>query len=338
VTDSLLYEIFSTIGQVEGCKVIKDKNGNSAGYGFVDFFDHLTADRALQNLNGRKIYGNEIKVNWAYAGGQREDASCAQYHVFVGDLSPEIDDKALFLAFIGFGCSDARVMWDQTTGRSRGYGFVAFKKKEDAERSLTGMNGEWIGNRAVRCNWANQKVSTNTPGDINNDYGTIVNQATPTNATVYVGNISPDISEEQLIKTIFGEYGIIEEVRMQKEKGYAFIRYQAHEQAARAIASVHGRPIGSKVVKCSWGKEKLGQTPTSPSLFPQPTTTVTTPYPSYSSYQTQQPPVMQYSGFNPVYYSSGAAYGYNQPPMNNYQPYMQQGYPSYDPYNTGNPM
>jgi len=230
-------------------------------------------------------------------------------------------------------CSDARVMWDQTTGRSRGYGFVAFKKKDDAERALTGMNGEWLGNRAVRCNWANQKITTNTPGDMNTDYGTIVNQATPTNATVYVGNVSPDISEEQLIKTIFGEFGIIEEVRMQKEKGYAFIRYQAHEQAARAIASVHGRTIGSKVVKCSWGKENLGQTTTSPSSFPQPTTFSSYPSP----FQTQQP-VMQYSGFNPVYYPSGAAYGSYQPPMNNYQPYMQQGYPTYDPYKTGNPL
>jgi RNA recognition motif-containing protein len=48
-------------------------------------------------------------------------------------------------------------MWDTATNRSRGYGFVAFKRKDDAQRALTEMNGELLGSRPIRCNWANQK-------------------------------------------------------------------------------------------------------------------------------------------------------------------------------------
>ena len=41
VTEDALREIFSTLGKVAECKVIKDKNtGLPAGYGFVRFEDH----------------------------------------------------------------------------------------------------------------------------------------------------------------------------------------------------------------------------------------------------------------------------------------------------------
>jgi len=145
VTEGLLYEIFAAIGPVEACKLIKDKNsGQSAGYGFIDYFDHYTSGLALAQFNGRHLYGLELKVNWAFASGQKEDTS-GHFHIFVGDLSPEIDDRALYNAFAPFGTiSDGRVMWDQNTGRSRGYGFVAFRKREDAQRALTEMNGNQV--------------------------------------------------------------------------------------------------------------------------------------------------------------------------------------------------
>ena len=66
-------------------------------------------------------------MNWAFQKDQREDTT-AHFHIFVGDLSSEVTDRALFEAFQSCGgCSDARVMWDHSTGRSKGYGFVSFR-------------------------------------------------------------------------------------------------------------------------------------------------------------------------------------------------------------------
>jgi nucleolysin TIA-1/TIAR len=48
--------------------------------------------------------------------------------VFVGDLSPEVNDEVLNKAFGAFGSlSEARVMWDMNSGKSRGYGFLSFR-------------------------------------------------------------------------------------------------------------------------------------------------------------------------------------------------------------------
>ena len=34
------------------------QGGDNAGYGFVDYYDHATAEMALNTLNGRKIYNH----------------------------------------------------------------------------------------------------------------------------------------------------------------------------------------------------------------------------------------------------------------------------------------
>uniref|UniRef100_A0A453HXW4 RRM domain-containing protein n=1 Tax=Aegilops tauschii subsp. strangulata TaxID=200361 RepID=A0A453HXW4_AEGTS len=127
VTDSLLHEVFQSIGPVEGCKLIRKEKSS---FGFVDYYDRRYAALAIVSLNGRQLFGQPIKVNWAYASTQREDTS-GHFNIFVGDLCPEVTDAALFAFFSAYStCSDARVMWDQQTGRSRGFGFVSFRNQQ----------------------------------------------------------------------------------------------------------------------------------------------------------------------------------------------------------------
>lgn len=80
------------------------------------------------------------------------------YHIFVGDLSPEIETQTLREAFAPFGeISDCRVVRDPQTFKSKGYGFVSFVKKAEAEIAIGTMNGQWLGSRSIRTNWATRK-------------------------------------------------------------------------------------------------------------------------------------------------------------------------------------
>lgn len=108
----------------------------------------------------------EVKCNWAYQNtNQTKEDLTNHFHLFVGDLSPEVNDQILTKAFQVFGSlSDCRVMWDMNTGKSRGYGFLAFRDRTDAEQAIAAMNGEYLGSRAIRCNWANQKNNGAAPG------------------------------------------------------------------------------------------------------------------------------------------------------------------------------
>lgn len=326
VNDALLWEVFSTAGHVESCKIIKNSYGESSGYGFVEFFTHMDAERALHTLNGKKIYDKEVKVNWATHSGKGDDTptNAHAFNIFVGDLSSEINDETLRKAFEPFGTiTDSRVMWDQSTNRSRGYGFVAFSQKADAERAMSEMTGVWLGNRAIRCNWANQKGTTpNTPSNPTN-FEDIAGQTTSTNSTVYVGNLPPDLSES-VLATTFQNYGTIEEIRVQKGKGYGFVKFQTHEQAARAIVAANETTVGGRPIRCSWGKERPASTTSQPAQ-----NQVYGYYPQYGQnyMYNMQYYGQQYYQADPNYYAQGydpyAAYA-------GYQ-YQQQQQPQHPP-------
>jgi len=321
VTEYMLTEIFAVAGPVQHVKIIPDRNYQHGGlnYGFVEYMDMRAAETALQTLNGRKIFDTEIRVNWAYQGQQNKEDTTGHYHVFVGDLSPEVNDEVLAKAFSAFGTmSDARVMWDMNSGKSRGYGFLAFRDKTDAEQAIATMNGEWLGSRAIRVNWANQKTQGAPPGaggssphtasgpiggaggapaPINFQggplsYESVVQQTPAYNSTVYVGNLVPYCTQADLIP-LFQSIGYLSEIRMQADRGFAFVKLDTHEHAAMAIVQLQGQMVHGRPIKCSWGKDRADgavATPVTP-------TAAATPYGNMPMYGMPQPASYGQYGF-----------------------------------------
>ncbi|KAM5228122.1 cytotoxic granule associated RNA binding protein TIA1 isoform 3-T3 [Ctenodactylus gundi] len=230
-------------------------------YCFVEFHEHRHAAAALAAMNGRKIMGKEVKVNWATTPSSQKKDTSNHFHVFVGDLSPEITTEDIKAAFAPFGrISDARVVKDMATGKSKGYGFVSFFNKWDAENAIQQMGGQWLGGRQIRTNWATRKPpapkSTYESNTKQLSYDEVVNQSSPSNCTVYCGGVTSGLTE-QLMRQTFSPFGQIMEIRVFPDKGYSFIRFNSHESAAHAIVSVNGTAIEGHVVKCYWGKETL---------------------------------------------------------------------------------
>ncbi|XP_039043200.1 oligouridylate-binding protein 1-like isoform X2 [Hibiscus syriacus] len=294
VTEPLLQEVFLSTGPIEGCKLIKK---DKSSYGFVDYFDRRSAALAIVTLNGRHLFGQPIKVNWAYASSQREDTS-GHHNIFVGDLSPEVTDATLFACFSVYSsCSDARVMWDQKTGRSRGFGFVSFRDQQDAQSAINDLNGKWLGSKQIRCNWA-AKGATSNYDKLNSDAKSVVDPTNGTSAeghektnddapennpqytTVYVGNLAPEVTSVDLHRLFHAlGAGTIEDVRVQRDKGFGFVRYSSHTEAALAIQMGNARILCSKPIKCSWGSKPTAAG-TSSTPLPPP---AATPMPVFSA-------------------------------------------------------
>lgn len=266
ITEDLIVAVFGQVGGVKGCKIIREP-GNDP-YCFVEFQQHSEAQAALTTMNKRNLVGREIKVNWASspAGGMPKQDTSQHHHIFVGDLSPEIDTDQLRNAFSAFGeISDCRVVRDPATNKSKGYGFCSFVKQEEAAAAIEQMAGQWLGSRSIRTNWATRKPPSVTGGPAfssgggggkNLDFDEVYNSSSPNNCTVYVGGCSS--GDEGALRRAFNQFGRILEVRYFKDKGYAFVRYDSKESACNAIVSLNCTEVGGQLVKCSWGKEGGG--------------------------------------------------------------------------------
>lgn len=87
---------------------------------------------------------------------------CAMKKLFVGGISWGTDDDMLREAFAAFGAvSDARVIYDRETGRSRGFGFVTFDEENDASEAISEMDGTELDGRTIRVNEAMERRRDN---------------------------------------------------------------------------------------------------------------------------------------------------------------------------------
>ena len=78
--------------------------------------------------------------------------------LFVGGLSWGTNDEQLKTAFSTFGTvTDAKVILDRDSGRSRGFGFVSFDDPAAAQQAIQEMDGKELDGRAIRVNEAQEK-------------------------------------------------------------------------------------------------------------------------------------------------------------------------------------
>lgn len=76
-------------------------------------------------------------------------------NIYVGNLSFETTDGDLEAAFKAYGqVSAARVITDQYSGRSRGFGFVEMASDAEAQAAINALNGKEFKGRTLTVNEA----------------------------------------------------------------------------------------------------------------------------------------------------------------------------------------
>mmetsp|Transcript_101009 Transcript_101009/g.263836 ORF Transcript_101009/g.263836 Transcript_101009/m.263836 type:complete len:457 (-) Transcript_101009:140-1510(-) len=143
-TTQQLRDHFQRYGSVVDAVVLRWPDGRSRGFGYVTFAEANPANAAIR-AQPHRVGGREVDVKRAVPGTNK---------LFVGGLPQHSTAAELRAHFEQFGVvSDAVVMIDPATSRSRGFGFVCFLPGQEGAEAVTvslanyqnhRLRGKWI--------------------------------------------------------------------------------------------------------------------------------------------------------------------------------------------------
>ncbi|CAJ1974222.1 unnamed protein product, partial [Sphenostylis stenocarpa] len=170
IMDAELGTIFGEYGPITSAAVMKDAEGRSKGFGFVNFTNVVAAARARDALDGKTFDGMQWYVGKAQRKTERELELKERHeqnwkpqpykqgtNLYIKNLDSSIGDEELKEIFSGFGTITSSKIMRDPNGVNKGYGFVAYTNPEDANRALASMNGQMIAGKPLYVSLAEKK-------------------------------------------------------------------------------------------------------------------------------------------------------------------------------------
>ncbi|KAF2768029.1 hypothetical protein EJ03DRAFT_134994 [Teratosphaeria nubilosa] len=288
--DTSAEEILSHVrsGQIESVRLLPDKN-----CAFISFLDgssatHFHSDAILKKLS---IKGQDIKVGWGKPSSVPTSValavqqSGASRNVYLGNLPEEVTEEELREDLSKFGPIDTIKIV-----REKAIGFVHFLSIGNAVKAVTQLPQEpkWQAPRRVyygkdRCAYVSKTQQQNAAQylGIAPGYAHVLNGADRdliTNAlaqqsvaaaavattaggvnnlgnrTVYLGNIHPETTIEEICNVVRG--GLLHHIRYIPDKHICFVTFIDPTSAASfyALSNLQGLMIHNRRLKIGWGK------------------------------------------------------------------------------------
>ncbi|KAL1738537.1 hypothetical protein HDZ31DRAFT_86153 [Schizophyllum fasciatum] len=157
---------------VMDARIVTDRiSRRSKGIGYVEFRTVDLVDKAL-DLSGTVVMGLPIMVQLTEAERNRLHAGDGNLNLPPGVSAPHGGAMQLYVGSLHFNLTEADIKQvfepfgelefvdlhrDPTTGRSKGYAFVQYKRAEDARMAMEQMEGFELAGRQLKVNTVHDK-------------------------------------------------------------------------------------------------------------------------------------------------------------------------------------
>lgn len=163
VSEEKLKKSFEAFGEIQSCFIQRDEQGKSRGFGFINFVDHESAQKAVDAMNNAEYEGRTIFVGRAQKKSERTEELRRQFeslkmermnkfhgvNLYVKNIDENVNEDQLRLEFTPFGnITSLKIMTDEA-GRSRGFGFVCYSAPEEAARAIQDANGRMVNGKPL---------------------------------------------------------------------------------------------------------------------------------------------------------------------------------------------
>ncbi|KAH7280891.1 hypothetical protein KP509_36G019600 [Ceratopteris richardii] len=171
MTDEEFKSTFEAFGTISSAVIMRDADGKSKGFGFVNFENSDDAAKAVENLNGKRFNDKEWYVGRAQKKSEREADLKAKFellrkekieksqgaNLYLKNIDDAVDDERLKEFFSVYGVVSSCKIMRTPQGQSMGSGFVSFSSPEEATRAVNEMNGKMVGSKPLYVAHAQRK-------------------------------------------------------------------------------------------------------------------------------------------------------------------------------------
>jgi len=168
-------------------------------------------------------------------------------NLYVGNLDYNTTEDDLREAFTPFGNIIKIFMpLDRESGRPRGFGFVEYDSRKDAEAAIAKMDQAQLGSRNLRVNESKPRVERPAGG------GGGFNASGSAEVKLYVGNLSYNTTEESLRES-FAQSGDVTDCSLVTDRdtgrprGFGFVTMPSAD-AQKAIEALNGQELDGRTL------------------------------------------------------------------------------------------
>mmetsp|Transcript_24585 Transcript_24585/g.59174 ORF Transcript_24585/g.59174 Transcript_24585/m.59174 type:complete len:289 (+) Transcript_24585:440-1306(+) len=221
--------------------------------------------RSRSKSRSRSRSRNRRRDRSADSEGDREKAKrfgddCYGRKLYVGNLDFRTDSEYLRDKFRKYGPIIDVFVPQDGRGESRGFAFITFEDKRDAQDAVDAMHDSRLDGRKITCNIARPRPPLRDGGRGGGGGGRRGSRS-PRGAPsckIYIGNLPMDTQEGEL-EDIFGKFGRITRIDLKtpsRPPAYAFVEFEDERDAEDAIKDTNGMKLGRERLRVEFSRSR----------------------------------------------------------------------------------